>query len=343
MTQFSDGSNVDPWATCLTAVQLVFLCSRDSPRSASSWMISGTASPRASSESAIDCRPRRRWPRGCSVSRSVIREVLRASAALGLTVTRTGKGTFVVGRQAGDLVFGGYSSADLLEVHPHVEVTAAGLAAVRRTEEDLEQLQALSEGMEAETDPSGLDRSGRDLPRDGRRVLEESGVRPGDPVDPDRLVRAVGDAERALPAAHGRNPTPNTGASPPPSPAARRWKPRTPCDSISTRSTTPWSTPCPICRLPDRGVSTQRLPPATPNVVSPSGLWSAASTTPARPPRPGARRARCRLAPPRRAIPTNRGTVTQVDTQSSYSNSTTPTSTPNRSATSRPSAAATSR
>ena len=41
-----------------------------------------------------------------SVSRSVIREVLRASAALGLTVTRTGKGTFVVGRQAGDLVFG---------------------------------------------------------------------------------------------------------------------------------------------------------------------------------------------------------------------------------------------
>lgn len=95
-----------------------------------------------------------------SVSRSVIREVLRASAALGLTVTRTGKGTFVVGRQAGDLVFGDYSSADLLEVRPHVEVPAAGLAALRRTEEDLEQLQALSEGMEVETDPQvwiGLD------------------------------------------------------------------------------------------------------------------------------------------------------------------------------------------
>lgn len=95
-----------------------------------------------------------------SVSRSVIREVLRASAALGLTVTRTGKGTFVVGRQAGDLVFGDYSSADLLEVRPHVEVPAAGLAALRRTEEDLEQLQNLTEGMEAEADPSvwiGLD------------------------------------------------------------------------------------------------------------------------------------------------------------------------------------------
>ena len=39
---------------------------------------------------------------------------------------------------AGDLVFGDYSSADLLEVRPHVEVPAAGLAALRRTEEDLD-------------------------------------------------------------------------------------------------------------------------------------------------------------------------------------------------------------
>jgi DNA-binding FadR family transcriptional regulator len=95
-----------------------------------------------------------------SVSRSVIREVLRASAALGLTVTRTGKGTFVVGRQTNELVFGDYSSADLLEVRPHVEVPAAGLAALRRTEEDLEHLQDLHESMEAETDPEiwiGLD------------------------------------------------------------------------------------------------------------------------------------------------------------------------------------------
>lgn len=97
-----------------------------------------------------------------SVSRSVIREVLRASAALGLTVTRTGKGTFVVGRRPSELIFGGYSVGDLLEVRPHIEVPAAGLAALRRTEDDLEQIQSLIENMEAETDPQvwiGLDAS----------------------------------------------------------------------------------------------------------------------------------------------------------------------------------------
>ena len=95
-----------------------------------------------------------------SVSRSVIREVLRASAALGLTVTRTGKGTFVVGRRPSELIFGGYSVGDLLEVRPHIEVPAAGLAALRRTENDLEQIQSLIANMEAETDPQvwiGLD------------------------------------------------------------------------------------------------------------------------------------------------------------------------------------------
>lgn len=95
-----------------------------------------------------------------AVSRSVIREVLKASSALGLTVTRAGKGSFVVGRQANELIFGDYTSADLLEVRPHVEVPAAGLAALRRTEADLEQLRVLVEGMEAETDPQvwiGLD------------------------------------------------------------------------------------------------------------------------------------------------------------------------------------------
>ena len=87
-----------------------------------------------------------------SVSRSVIREVLRASAALGLTVTRTGRGTFVVGRRPHELVFGNYSAGDLLEVRPHIEVPAAGLAALRRTEEDLAHIQDLIERMEAETD-----------------------------------------------------------------------------------------------------------------------------------------------------------------------------------------------
>lgn len=94
------------------------------------------------------------------VSRSVIREVLRASAALGMTVTRTGKGTFVVHRRPAQLVFGKYTAADLLEVRPHIEIPAAGLAALRRTDDQLARLQGLVEQMEAETDPdkwTGLD------------------------------------------------------------------------------------------------------------------------------------------------------------------------------------------
>ena len=67
-----------------------------------------------------------------SVSRSVVREVLRACEALGLTVTRGGKGTFVVGTHAADLMFEGYSStllnpqlAAVIEVFADVLATIA--------------------------------------------------------------------------------------------------------------------------------------------------------------------------------------------------------------------------
>ena len=75
------------------------------------------------------------------VSRSVVREALRSCAALGLTQTHTGKGTFVVSaRSTGDLVLGRYSARDLTEARPHVEVPAAGLAALgRRVEEEPEE------------------------------------------------------------------------------------------------------------------------------------------------------------------------------------------------------------
>jgi DNA-binding FadR family transcriptional regulator len=97
-----------------------------------------------------------------SVSRTVVREVLRSCEALGLTVTRTGKGTFVVAERALKLVFDGFSSADLMEARPHIEVPAAGLAAVRRTEQHVEEWQNLIEAMEVETDDRvwvGLDSS----------------------------------------------------------------------------------------------------------------------------------------------------------------------------------------
>jgi len=85
------------------------------------------------------------------VSRSVVREALRSCAALGLTRTETGRGTFVVShRPTRELVLGGLSSADLYEARPHIEIPAARLAAARRTAEDLERLRGLIEQMEEE-------------------------------------------------------------------------------------------------------------------------------------------------------------------------------------------------
>jgi GntR family transcriptional repressor for pyruvate dehydrogenase complex len=87
-----------------------------------------------------------------SVSRAVIREVLRASEALGLTLTRTGKGTFVVANHPADLLFEGYSAAHLMEARPGVEVPAAGFAALRRSPEQLAELERLNNQMATETD-----------------------------------------------------------------------------------------------------------------------------------------------------------------------------------------------
>ena len=82
------------------------------------------------------------------VSRSVIREALRSCTALGLTVTKTGKGTFVIAAKvANDLTLGQYSARDLTEARPHIEIPAAGLAAQRRTAEELETLRHLMDAM----------------------------------------------------------------------------------------------------------------------------------------------------------------------------------------------------
>jgi DNA-binding FadR family transcriptional regulator len=87
------------------------------------------------------------------VSRSVVREALRGLQALGLTVSRTGKGTFVVSdRPTESPRFGTYSARDLIEVRRHIEIPAAGYAAVRHRADDLDALTALLERMEQETD-----------------------------------------------------------------------------------------------------------------------------------------------------------------------------------------------
>ncbi|WAL63234.1 FadR/GntR family transcriptional regulator [Amycolatopsis cynarae] len=87
------------------------------------------------------------------VSRSVVREALRALQALGLTVSRSGKGTFVVASEpSGSLRFGSYSARDLIEVRRHVEVPAAGYAARRHGPGDVDVLTGLLQRMDRETD-----------------------------------------------------------------------------------------------------------------------------------------------------------------------------------------------
>lgn len=85
------------------------------------------------------------------VSRSVVREALRSCQTLGLTRTQTGKGTFVIADQTWDLAVGNYSGRDLLEARPHIEVPAAGLAAMRRSPEQLAELEQLTAQMRSST------------------------------------------------------------------------------------------------------------------------------------------------------------------------------------------------
>ncbi len=87
------------------------------------------------------------------VSRSVIRETLRGLQALGLTVSKTGKGTFVTASgPAENPTFGTYSARDLFEVRRHVEIPVAGYAALRRSSDDLDLLGHLIERMDVESD-----------------------------------------------------------------------------------------------------------------------------------------------------------------------------------------------
>ncbi|MGJ3558700.1 FadR/GntR family transcriptional regulator [Streptomyces sp. INA 01156] len=90
--------------------------------------------------------------RTLKVSRPVLREALRALQTMGLTVSRTGKGTFVVADAVGEPTFGDYAAGDLLEVRRHVELPVARYAARRRTPENLDLLNHLLDRMDRETD-----------------------------------------------------------------------------------------------------------------------------------------------------------------------------------------------
>jgi DNA-binding FadR family transcriptional regulator len=90
--------------------------------------------------------------RTLEISRPVLREALRALQTMGLTVSKTGMGTFVVATAVEDPTFGDYAASDLLEVRRHVEIPVAGYAALRRTPENLDHLAHLLDRMQRETD-----------------------------------------------------------------------------------------------------------------------------------------------------------------------------------------------
>ena len=129
-----------PTATRLSAAEAVFADIRDA-------IVSGQVAvgDKLPAESALASRH--------GVSRSVIREALRSCTALGLTETKTGRGTFVVrDRVTGDLDIGNYGAQELMEARPHVEIPSAGWAAERRTDEDLQILEGLTDEMRQEDD-----------------------------------------------------------------------------------------------------------------------------------------------------------------------------------------------
>lgn len=88
------------------------------------------------------------------VSRPVVREALRSAQALGLTRTRTGSGTYVISETPQPPQrFGGYSTRDLMESRPAIEVPSARLAAIRRSEEQAAELLDICVRMEDEVQP----------------------------------------------------------------------------------------------------------------------------------------------------------------------------------------------
>lgn len=85
------------------------------------------------------------------VSRPIVREALRSAQALGLTRTRTGSGTYVVSDTPRPPTrFGEYSTRDLMEARPAIEVPSAQLASLRRTDEQAAELLEICARMEQE-------------------------------------------------------------------------------------------------------------------------------------------------------------------------------------------------
>lgn len=85
------------------------------------------------------------------VSRPVVREAIVSLNALGLTTSLNGRGTFVTSTTAEPpLLLGGYAPEHVNEIRRCLEIPAARLAALRRTDADIVRLRGLLARIDAE-------------------------------------------------------------------------------------------------------------------------------------------------------------------------------------------------
>ena len=99
--------------------------------------------------------PEKELGRSLGVSRPVVREALERLRVLGLVVSHAGRGSFVASRAVrGPMLLERYSARHLHEVRSLLEVPGAGIAALRRTQADLEVLGATVADLAACDDPA---------------------------------------------------------------------------------------------------------------------------------------------------------------------------------------------
>jgi DNA-binding FadR family transcriptional regulator len=154
------------------------------------------------------------------VSRPVLREALVSLRILGLTSSRSGSGTYVESNVIRmPQLYGGISSEQLTEVRRALEVPGARLAAARRNEDDLHELERVVEEFEREADPgrrvridsrfhAAVARATQNplfarLLEDLRRTLEEHSLAVS--LEPGRRAEATSEHRELLEAIRGRD------------------------------------------------------------------------------------------------------------------------------------------
>jgi GntR family transcriptional repressor for pyruvate dehydrogenase complex len=85
------------------------------------------------------------------VSRPVVREAIVSLNAVGVTASFNGRGTFVTSIKAANIfVLGGYASEHVNEIRRLLEIPAAQLAAMRRTDRHIEDMRDALDRLDAE-------------------------------------------------------------------------------------------------------------------------------------------------------------------------------------------------